>query len=74
MPTAEPTKILLSFTDLRALGFRWSRKHVRHLVVEGKFPAPLKLGENTAVWRSEDIANFIESRPLADRTVKPRRR
>jgi predicted DNA-binding transcriptional regulator AlpA len=28
---------------------------------EGKAPAPIKLGERTTVWRSEDIKAFVES-------------
>ncbi|PCI44126.1 MAG: transcriptional regulator [Proteobacteria bacterium] len=28
-------------------------------IKEGKFPAPVKLGERTAAWRVQDIRNLI---------------
>ena len=30
-------------------------------VKQGRFPAPLKLGEKTTVWRESDIDQFIAS-------------
>lgn len=29
-------------------------------VKTGRFPAPIKLGANTTVWRAEDIHNLIK--------------
>jgi prophage regulatory protein len=29
-------------------------------IAEGKAPAPIKLGEKTTVWKSEDIFRFID--------------
>ncbi len=31
----------------------------------GKYPAPIKLGERTTVWRAEDIRQLIEERSAA---------
>ena len=31
------------------------------LVKEGKFPAPIKLGANTTVWRNADVLAWLES-------------
>ena len=31
------------------------------LVKEGNFPAPIKLGANTTVWRNADVLAWLES-------------
>ena len=70
MPTvnkrdADPADILLRYPDLRARGIPWSRKHIRSLITSGRFPRPLRLGENTVAWRASEIERFIASRPRA---------
>lgn len=37
-------------------------------VKSGKYPTPIKLSDNTTVWRSEDIHSLIQN--ISDRGVK----
>ena len=38
----------------------FSAKHIYHLINEGKFPAPVKIGR-ASVWRLSDINQWLES-------------
>ena len=41
-------------------------------IEQGKFPKPVRLGDNTVAWRSRDIASWIESRQPS--AAEPQRR
>jgi prophage regulatory protein len=52
---------LLSSQDLREKkGIRFTRQHLHRLVKDGKFPAPIKVGENTNAWVEPEIDTYIE--------------
>lgn len=37
----------------------WSKSTIWRLVAGGKFPAPIKLNENTTAWKYSDIEDFL---------------
>jgi prophage regulatory protein len=53
---------LLNGEDLRALGIKYSRMHLRRLIQAGRFPAPISLGENRRAWVADEIHAWIDSR------------
>src|SRR5688572_3851050 len=64
---------LLSEKELKTeKGVSYSHAHLRRLVVAGKFPAPLKIGENRNAWISEEVDRWIEER-IAERDFATRR-
>jgi prophage regulatory protein len=52
---------MLSLSDLRGKGIRFSRQHIHRLVKQGKFPPPVKLGENTNAWPEHEIDAHLEA-------------
>ena len=42
----------------------FSAKHVYHLINEGKFPAPVKIGR-ASLWRLSDVNLWLESHTLS---------
>jgi len=44
-------------------GFR--RAYLYELMRKGQFPAPVRIGDRAVAWRESDIAEWINSRPLA---------
>jgi prophage regulatory protein len=57
---------MLGFSDLKERGIKFSRQHLHRLVAAGKFPRPVKLGENTNAWPERDIEEYFNSR-IAER-------
>ena len=53
---------LLDGEDLRALGIRYSRMHLRRLILAGQFPAPISLGENRRAWVADEVHAWIDGR------------
>jgi len=43
-----------------------SRTRIYELMARGEFPARRKLSERATAWRSDEIDEWIESRPVAD--------
>jgi prophage regulatory protein len=62
---------VLPFSELKAKGVRWSRKHVTDLVNKGLFPAPVDLGLNTRGWVETEIDNWLASRVAARDNPSP---
>lgn len=48
----------------------FSAKHIYHLINEGKFPAPVKIGR-ASLWRLSDINSWLDShaQPADDHTA-----
>jgi prophage regulatory protein len=47
---------LLTFAALKATkGHPYTRRHTDRLVKQGKFPAPINVGENKRAWIEEEI-------------------
>lgn len=58
---------LLSFADLKPLkGIPYCDDHIRRLVKDRKFPAPIKLGPRTNAWIEAEIDAWVQAR-AADR-------
>jgi predicted DNA-binding transcriptional regulator AlpA len=53
----------LRYDDLRALGIKYSRVHLRRLMAAGRFPAAVQLSPNRIAWRQGDIVAWDASRP-----------
>lgn len=54
---------LLSFVELKSVkGIAYSKAHVHRLIRVGKFPRPIKLGENRNAWIESEIDSHIESK------------
>jgi len=45
----------------------FSAKHIYHLINEGKFPAPVKIGR-ASLWRLSDINRWLDSHATTDTT------
>jgi prophage regulatory protein len=57
---------LLSMADLRLLkGVSYSRAHLFRLIRAGRFPKPIKLGENRNAFVEAEIDQWIEARIAA---------
>ena len=41
-----------------------SRAHLYSLITSGAFPRPKRVGKRAVAWVSEDIDEWIETRPL----------
>jgi len=53
----------IAYDQLRALGIRYSRVHLRRLMAAGQFPAAVRLSPNRIGWRQRDIVEWDASRP-----------
>lgn len=43
----------------------YSRPSIYRLIAQGRFPAPLKLGDTKIAFREEEIINWVNNRPRA---------
>ncbi|MBT5001213.1 MAG: AlpA family phage regulatory protein [Tateyamaria sp.] len=52
-----PSKLLKAkdVSDLTSI----SRSHLHRLAREGKFPKPIKIGENRSAWLEADVQDWI---------------
>jgi prophage regulatory protein len=54
---------ILSYADLGPKkGIRWCRQYIHKLVREGRFPAPVKLGDATRGFVEAEIDEYIASK------------
>jgi len=60
---------ILSLNDLRELGIYYSRVHIYRLVKAGKFPAPIKVGQNRIGWVESEIDEWLNAK-IAERDAK----
>jgi prophage regulatory protein len=56
---------VLDRDDLREKGIKHCRQHLDRLVKDGKFPAPIKIGENRVAWVENEVDAYIRSRIAA---------
>lgn len=47
-----------------------SRSTIYRLEAEGRFPARIRLSKRVTAWRADDIAKWLQSRPLASETPR----
>ena len=62
------TKVL-SFKDLRERGISYSRVHIHRLVAAGKFPRPIKIGENRTAWLERELDEWLDAK-IAERDAQ----
>jgi prophage regulatory protein len=56
----------ISFADLRPLkGVPYTRRHLRDLVRDGKFPQPVTLSEGRVAWIEEEVNAWQEAKVKA---------
>ena len=60
---------ILSLSDLRELGIYYSRVHIYRLVKAGKFPAPIKVGQNRIGWIESEIDEWLNVK-IAERDAR----
>jgi prophage regulatory protein len=61
---------MLSLAELKGLkGIKFSRQHLHRLIANGKFPKPVKLGENTNAWPESEIDQYLKDRIAARDSV-----
>lgn len=65
----EDRVVLLDDAGLRLLGIAFSRQHRHRLIQQGRFPRPLKLGENKNAWLASEIHEWIAAR-IAERDAE----
>lgn len=61
---------VLSASELKSVkGIKFSRQHIHRLVVAGRFPKPIKIGENTNAWLETEIDEYLSGCIAARDTV-----
>jgi prophage regulatory protein len=63
-------RTMVTFKGLKAKGHPFTRRHTERLVKEGKFPAPVQVGENRIAW-FEDEVDAHYARLAAERSPQP---
>jgi prophage regulatory protein len=53
---------VLSYPDLRSKGIPFSKVWIRQLVKLGKFPRPIRLGENRNAFVESEIDQWLRER------------
>ena len=48
-----------------------SRSSIYRLMQDGEFPRPVRVGPAAVRWRSSDITDWLESRPVAEGEFEP---
>jgi prophage regulatory protein len=51
---------MLSRSELRTeKGIPFSRQHLHRLIAAGRFPRPIKIGENTNAWLEAEVDEYL---------------
>ena len=58
LPAALEGDRLLTFAEVAEIT-RYSRVHIRRLIRDGKFPAPVRLGAGKFLWRPDTIRALL---------------
>ena len=45
--------------------FRLSKSTMYHLIEQGLFPGPVRIGPRSVRWRQSDVVTWLTARPLA---------
>jgi prophage regulatory protein len=57
------------YTDLKAAGIPWTRKHLFYLEKDGQFPRRVRLGPGTICWPADEVDAFVAERVNAREEV-----
>lgn len=61
---------VLGYLDLKQKGIRFSRQWIARLVSRGKFPAPIRLGEQSVAFVEAEIDEWLAAR-IRERDEQP---
>jgi predicted DNA-binding transcriptional regulator AlpA len=65
-PEAPPqdlsARLLLSFTDLKAIGIPYHRSYLYRMIKDKKFPKPIRLGEGRVAFPRDHILAYINNK------------
>lgn len=61
-----PLPNFIRFADLKARGIVNSRVQLKNLQVKVDFPLGRLIGLNTRAWTEDEIAEWLESRPVVE--------
>lgn len=53
---------VLSYADLKSKGIPFSKVWIRKLVLDGKFPKPIRLGENRNGFIEAEVEKWLKAR------------
>ena len=68
-PILHPNDRILRWPEVRQrVGI--CRSHAHNLVAQGKFPAPIKLGERASGWLEHEINEWIENCVISSRKTE----
>ena len=56
---------LLRFADLEERGIATSRAQLKNLIEKCEFPAGFMLAPNSRAWFEDEIASWLDTRPIA---------
>jgi len=56
------TQQLIDGAGLVEKGIRYSRQHLHRLILAGKFPKPVKIGDNRNAWIEAEVDAYIAAR------------
>jgi predicted DNA-binding transcriptional regulator AlpA len=59
-----PEDRFVTYDELPSFGVRYSRVHLRRLLVRGQFPHAHEITPNRIGWYLSDIQRWIASRPV----------
>src|SRR5467141_489693 len=73
VPVTADDELFITYNQLPVYGVpKYSRVHIRRLIVSGLFPRPVMLSPNRIAWRMSDLASWKASRPNAPLPVEAR--
>lgn len=58
-------RILITYSGLAQLGIQYCRLHLRRMIEQGSFPAPIQLSPNRIAWKKAEIDQWLENRPVS---------
>ncbi len=50
---------LLSYPQLRERGVPYTREHLRRLIADNRFPAPVALSNKRIAWVEDEVSDWI---------------
>ena len=59
---------ILSHSDLRERGIRWTKQHIWRKVRSREFPLPVHLGPSTVGWVEDEVDAWLKAR-AAERKI-----
>jgi predicted DNA-binding transcriptional regulator AlpA len=74
--TLPDDQVLIGPQQLSSYGISISQRHMRRLILEGRFPQPVRPSPGRIAWRRCDIKSYLAALPLnalSSEAPRPRR-